>query len=512
MNNSLSSTIGAVYPNIYDSGNWTPGFAALKDNPGFPSTPLYTGSITIGEHTYEVTQQYHAGSHELTIKRDGTQISSPYVGFSFDLVGFAAYVDNDIVHVFYVSTPDEETINNVGQIWEHVSGSYTYHAVEIASAVWSDVATDNWEQTPSDDPDDPFNTLPSGGEFAERDIFGDTFLQDIDAMPDPENYELDYSKLIFPYMLTSGQLQSIGSGLFFAGFWTNLKNKFEGLSDPLSFILDCVELPIGGEYPGGIARFRLGGELVEDAEGHSIGCGVWTHRYHKFSFGSVNLKEMWGSAKDYSDTSISIFLPYVGVKEVDPDIVLNTTTTLIMYVDVWNGDVLYLLQASNATSHYKYYRNDNVVYRWAGNCGKKIPLGRVDQTTPILNMAANLASIGAGFAVGGVPGAAMSGLLGAQNNVLHNGFNPTVQTSGGISGSTGRMDFHYAYYIIKRGVPEYPDGWRAEFGAPRYQTFSGTDLHGYTQFAEIHIDLPQGASDSERAELVNLLKTEGVIL
>ena len=226
--------------------------------------------------------------------------------------------------------------------------------------------------------------------------------------------------------------------------------------------------------------------------------------------GAIALKEVWGTEKDYSCTTISIFLPYVGVKELDPDIVLKSRLTLVLYVDRWNGDILYLLHASNNLAQQKYYRQESVVYRFAGNCGRKVPLGRVDNSNQIIQAVSGLAGIAAGYAMGGVVGA-IGGAVPTIQNIAAGNFKPTVQTSGGVSGNTGRMDYQQAYLIIKRGVPEYPNNWRNEIGAPRNQELRISSLSGYTLFSTVYLENIECTAE-EKEELERLLTTEGVIL
>lgn len=366
-----------------------------------------------------------------------------------------------------------------------------------------------WDETPTEDTTDPNNEKPEGGAHADRGNFDANDLMLLEDMPDPEADEMGFGGLIMCYALHEIELQKISQALFLPNFWTSLKNKFEGLSDPMSFILDAVELPLPiTDY--GIGPFKLGGITVQDSGGNSIGCATYPYRFKKYNMGAIALKEVWGSEKDYSCTTISIFLPYVGVKELDPDIVLNCRLTLVLYVDRWNGDILYLLHASNNLAQQKYYRQENVVYRFAGNCGRKIPLGRVDNSNQIIQAVSGLAGIAAGYAMGGVVGA-IGGAVPTIQNIAAGNFKPTVQTSGGVSGNTGRMDYQQAYLIIKRGVPEYPNNWRAEIGAPRGQELLISSLSGYTLFSTVYLENIECMAE-EKAELERLLTTEGVIL
>ena len=206
-------------------------------------------------------------------------------------------------------------------------------------------------------------------------------------------------------------------------------------------------------------------------------------RYEKKTIGSITLKEVWGTEKDYSQCSIQIYLPFVGMRDIDTDLAVNNTLTLVALIDRWNGDILYLLHCSNTNSRYKYFSSEFIAYRWNGNCAKKVPLGRVDTTNAVLSL---LSGIQRGVMTTAMTGNLIGGAVATGASWLTSNFNPTVQSSGNLAGSVGRMDMSQAYLVIKRGVPSYPNNWRNEFGAPRYQEFEVSDLAGYTEFAEIH--------------------------
>ena len=397
-----------------------------------------------------------------------------------------------------------------------------------------------WDDSPSLDPEnDPDNTLPIGGENAELEPFNTTVQQSLNDLLEPETF--NYGSFLTAYQLYPSDMQTLGNYLFDTSFWTSLKNKFQGLSDPMSFIISAVEIPFSlGVVP---TTFKLGGVEVTDGNGNPINCSKHTQRYLKNSFGTIKLCEVWGTAKDYTDCDISIFLPYVGMRSIDPDLGVNAELTLACIVDVWTGDINYMLQVNNANNNGKYFASSGVPYRWSGNCGNHVPIGKVDPSSPILNVASSLGSIalgaglmmatggaaapaagaaaaGAGAAGAGIAGAAGAGagasmMMGGAKSFfgdLTSGFSPLVQSSGNVSGAIGYLDFQYPYLVIKRGVPKYPNGWREYFGAPNYQQFQGVSLSGYTLFSEIHIIGMNDASEAERAELERLLCTEGVIL
>lgn len=375
-----------------------------------------------------------------------------------------------------------------------------------------DILERKWDDDPTTE-DNPSGLNPSGGFFADTDPFDMTYLQGLDSIPDPEDDPgLDYSGFLTCYSLESGDLATLATTFFAPTVWDEIKAKLDGLANPLDYVVSAVELPF--PTATGAKPFKLAGVQVGSGN-----YGVTTTRGLKINLGSVTLKEVWGSAIDYTNTSIELFLPYVGVKSIDPDIAINNTLTLSATVDTWTGDVLYLLHASNTNSKSKYFRQESVPYRWSGNCGRQIPISRASQNVAsilsgVLGAVGSTATIAAGVATGnplmisgGIAGhgTTLSGIAGGR-------FNPMIQSSGSLSGVTGAYDYQYPYLIVKRGVPEYPDGWREKLGAPQYQSFSGQSVSGFTQFSEIRLQGMEYATLEEKAALEALLIDEGAIL
>lgn len=355
-----------------------------------------------------------------------------------------------------------------------------------------------WDESPTDNPEDTENMLPRGGEFADTDPFG-FGNDDIDlpqAIP-----EMDYSGFITPYKLDNGGLFALAGGIFSNDTWTTLKNKFNGVGNPIDYIVSAVEIPYSGSADG-TKNFNLGGVDVVDGNGGNVPLPYFMHRYEKLNFGSLTLKETWGTEKDYSGTNVSIYLPYVGIKDLDTAIIMNSTITLTAIIDIWSGDLLYVMRVNNRSMAYKYLASSGLVYRFQGNCGKQVPIGKVDNSNQLMAMTGSMASMGVGLVTGN-PMAAFGGAAGLIGAAA---IPPKVSMTGGITGAIGRGDTDEPYLIITQSVPIYPKKWRAHFGAPRYQTFTLGDLTGYVKCADVHADAIEGANDAERAAIEQALK------
>ena len=386
----------------------------------------------------------------------------------------------------------------------------------------------DWDETPTpSDYDDPSRTSPQGGEYADRDPFGQTTDIDLPGVPD----EIILSDFITIYSLNGADIAAIGTAIFTDNTWTNFQNKFiGGIGDPISYIISAVEVPVGRTQDG-TKKFNLGGVNVVTSNNNEITVPYAQFRYKTLDFGSLTLKEVWGSEKDYSHTSVAIYLPYVGVHDLDTAQLMNSTIHLKGCIDITNGDLMYALVVSKKNRPGVYVESQGITYRFQGNCGRQIPIGKVDSTTQLLAMTGAIASMGIGLASGmpfGAGGYNPSKELWASGDYEANmntralagggagilgaaAMGPKVSMSAGLSGAIGRADVQQPYLIITQNVPVYPNNWREHFGAPRYQTFTIGDVHGFTQFADYHAEQIEGANDAERAAIEQAMKA-GVFL
>ena len=417
---------------------------------------------------------------------------------------------------------------NVQDALDNVQNERTYvyalYKGSLAEAQMTGAISDleePWDESPSDSQDNPDGTNPMGGEFADRDPLG-YGNDDIDL---PETVlEMDYSGLISAYQLDNGELFALGDAIFTSNTWTIIQNKFNGIGDPISYIISAVEIPFDARSPE--QNFNLGGINVVNNSGNYVPIHTIANRYHKFAFRPLTLKETWGTEKDYTTTDVAIYLPYAGVKDLDTSILMNSTITVKGVIDVWTGDILYVIVVDNKAAAYKYLGSHGIIYRFQGNCGKSIPIGKSDNTAQLLAMAGSIASMGVGLAAGMPTGAmgytvgnefgASADVSGGVNPRLVGGgaagllgalsMGPKVSMAGGVSGAIGRGDVQQPYLIIKQSVPVYPKNWRSHFGAPRYQEYKLSDLSGFVKCADVHAEAITGANDAERAAIEQALK------
>lgn len=378
----------------------------------------------------------------------------------------------------------------------------------------------DWDDSPLADGDTTKDNF--GGAFADLEPFDytqDIGFPDIDSILELNPYSNDGSPGLFtPYELSEGQLARLGKCLYSDDMFNALVQKLDGSASPIAGILRCIQLPIltnlaHGEYP--IAVF--GKEIYfQNLTSAALATGAHLnlsgqYRYFTRSFGSITLKEVWGTARDYTDCVTTIYMPYVGMRRIDTNQVIGHTLELRIYVDAWTGDFVYLLRSSNGDVEGKFFSSSGIIGRWSGNFAKEVPIGRIDTGRVLSNLIGVTAAAALAPATGGI---SLAAGIKSGEEFLTQGLQTSGNTSGNLTGVTGYMDVQDAYVMIERAVPAYPDNWRDHIGAVKNQTYLVSRLNGYTEFSEFHADdiVGYNGCTEEEAREIEKLMLSGVFL
>lgn len=390
----------------------------------------------------------------------------------------------------------------------------------LYSGAWEDSqsfieSARDWDESPEMDGENTDDN--EGGEFADLGEYD--YTQNQDTWPDPDlDFISPYAEdaggnpipgLYTPYELTPTQLQALGAVLYDSDMFDELVQKLNGSSNPISGILRCIQIPVVTNLGSGSYKIAVFGEPLH-SENHADPTGAHLRgRWVTKNGGSVTLKEVWGTYRDYTDTQVSIYLPFVGVRQLDPQLCVGKTLELRCYIDAYTGDVLWLLRSSNSGVRGKFYESAGFIGRWSGNCATEIPIGRIDNTRALATL------------VGGITGAVLAPFTGGaslaltgQNlaGMLTGGAQSMGVVSGNVTGHLGTADVLYPYLIVQRSVPDYPKSWRSKIGAVKNETYSVNNLTGFTLFSQIFLENMEGASGEEIEALKNELCSEGIIL
>lgn len=458
--------------------------------------------------------------------------------------GLQSFNTSNPVSVWYVETPNENPQQHMVRIlffgtpvtdaenlirnnsWSNDALFYqdTYDNA-IENGYLETYTVEEWDDTPIADGDTTEDNF--GGETADLMPYDDTDNQGVsyqdllielgwDGQTGLNPYDsLGNCGFFTPYVLSDGLLSNLGYCMFSSSMWNTISQWFSGIENPLSGFLRVLDFPCS--LPAGTTAHHIaicGQDIYYEASPgserlYATGYHL-TSRYRNEVLGTISLKEVWGTARDYTDTNISIYLPFVGMRDLDSQLCVGRNLTLLLRIDCWTGDVVYILHVDNDSIGGKWFRSAGYVYRWMGNCASEIPLGRIDNDKGLTTLLGGLGGMAYGIASGN-PLAIAGGTASALGSLLSGGIRKSVQTSGTLTGNTGALDVMYPYLVVQRAVPNYPNGWRNFIGAPKSQRYKCSDLTGFTVFESIHLDDLEGASEEEINELERVLTTEGII-
>ena len=232
-----------------------------------------------------------------------------------------------------------------------------------------------------------------------------------------------------------------------------------------------------------------------------VNAAVVTKQYAEIDCGTVRLSERFGDLRDYSPyTQVSLYLPFVGIVEINTDDVMRGSISIKYKIDVLTGTCLALV---------KVKRNDvdGVLYSYSGNCGVQYPITAGSYLGTIGSLISMVATGAATYASGG----ALAPLaIGAAANALSGGAKANTSMSGSLSSNAGAMGIRKPYLIIKRVEPADADRYSEYYGYTTNKLVKLSQVSGYVRVKDINLS-GTNATEDEQNEIVALLK-EGVIL
>lgn len=387
------------------------------------------------------------------------------------------------------------------------------------------------------------NSIPSGGDGNPYEGGG---LNDEPAGGEDQNYEETSDTIAEPTLPSN---PATGSGFITAYVPTlsEINDVADYLIDPnvlqalAGTVLKLSDVVIGlSIFPFTIAATGSK-EIKMNLCGAHLTTGVTCHysdsQFVTLNMGTLEVKKYWDNCLDYDPyTRITLYLPYVGFVDLDTDEVMGKNVTVKYNVDIVTGCCLALIIV-----------DDSVLYQYPGECSCQVPITSVSFDT-FLQSAVQL-GITAASGARAVKGAGAS-LAEAGGHVLatddagvqrlamgdydkerakFTGIKASVTDSlisasvgavlsakgqyshaGAMSSCAGILGTQKPFLIIKRPKQCMPEGYESIRGFPCNMKARLSDLEGYTEVGDIHLNIPN-ATVQEIVECEQFLK-EGVYL
>lgn len=321
------------------------------------------------------------------------------------------------------------------------------------------------------------NNNPLEGDYS-YDFEGDEI--ELPGAPDETVSGVLASGFLNIYRPSDTQLQSFGAAL-----WTNLFNTkwydkdnvanliLNAVSDPINFIVGLFMLPVSPNV-GANSGIFLGGINVNTVSAPKVAA-----QFKTIDFGTIEIDELYGNYLDYSHSQLSIYLPYVGVADIDVQEVNGGSITLRYTIDCFTGACVANVKCVKYTKTPwgKTYKN-STVHSYTGNVAIQLPISAGSFDT----MLSGLINVGLGLGMN-QPAKALQGV-----GDMINGMAGDVTTRGSLSSNTGKCCYQTPYLMFTRPIEVRPKNLGNVHG---YSAGAGGVLNsfrGYVECTDIKLD------------------------
>lgn len=328
-------------------------------------------------------------------------------------------------------------------------------------------------------PGDTSGTGGGGGDFDDTDI---PILTPI--LPQLNATETGFVSIFLP---TTEQLRALSSYMWgTSGFWDLLKSIFTSPMDAI------ISLNIAPQ----IATVDTTGSVWVGPVDTGIKMGRTSKQFYTWDCGELSIPLYYGTALDYTpNTRFSIYLPFIGTRELNADEIVGKTLHLIYHIDIVSGQCVAFIQVDGS-----------IRYQYTGQCVAQIPVSGANYAQTV-NAALQFAGqVGSAVATGGAT--AMSAVSSGVN--LVNSMKPSVSRTGSVSGAAGVMGVLQPYIIRETPRQSLAANYNRFRGYPSNITAKLSTLTGFTKISYVQLD-GIGATRDEISEIYQLLNS-GVIL
>ena len=251
-----------------------------------------------------------------------------------------------------------------------------------------------------------------------------------------------------------------------------------------------------GNYRSGVTSYVVTKEVID------------------FPCGEIDVPRLFEDYRDYTETRVLIYLPYIGFQDLDPRDVIGCKVSLRYKIDVITGTCVATINPKKGGENNSQVQH--CAYMYTGNCAVQRPITAADRSRLLsgalaggaagAGLGAKIGSIfpGIGNIIGGVLGGGAGALIGGAK-----GFMGDTTVSNGFSSNAGALCGYYSPYIlIQRSRPADSDQFAFFEGQPAQKLVKIGDVRGFIRVKECYLDIPQ-ASDSEK-EMIKTLLRQGV--
>lgn len=334
--------------------------------------------------------------------------------------------------------------------------------------------------------------------YESTDEFITQFEDDIEApdTPDgtsPESKQQTYSGIgvmTRTYVIDKGRLQQLGRKLWDYSFYDFIQNLN---ASPIENIVSIKMYPF--TIPGGTDTEIVLGNVGMGVLGKPV--DIDYNCKHVINPSGTTIAKKYPQKYNYLNsnvfTKLSIFLPYIGFKELDASVFLDHELKVEYIVDILTGSCVAMC-----------YADDVPIVQYNGLMGLDIPISATNRAQVEAGIVQSVGQSAFAIAQKDLGGAANAAL-----NILSHSFH--TETQGTASPSCNSFITHDVFYILEAPEVQFPSGYAHAHGLPLFLTKSLNKVHGFTVCDNVDTSGIQGATLEEK-EMIKQALEEGVYL
>lgn len=302
------------------------------------------------------------------------------------------------------------------------------------------------------------------------------------------------------YLMTQAQLDKICSALYSETLLDVIKSSFV---NPLDFIVSLMVFPTNPDV-GATENLRFGKWIASAAAGVIGALGVditgsrLSSEFKKIDFGTLQIPENWGNFLDYSQTSIELYLPFIGSVNIDVAECMGGSINVQYTIDFFTGMCVanVLCERSFPLPSGKFIPN-RAQHAYQGNCAIQIPLSAANYGSMVGSLI-NACTQGISNPAAGFAGIASDAIAG--------GLRPNISSKGNIVANSGFCSVLYPYVRITRPITAEPDSYQEVMGYPSYINTSLGQCEDLCICDEIDLKGITGATEEELNRIRQMCK------
>lgn len=210
--------------------------------------------------------------------------------------------------------------------------------------------------------------------------------------------------------------------------------------------------------------------------------------FYSLDFGTLNVPEYYKNFADYR-TELQIYLPFIGLRQINIDDCMNGQIKVVYHVDVFSGSCIAFIQTYTGRAWH-------VIASYNGSISCQIPLS-----------GANYMGVFNGV-LGAVGSAASGNLVGAAGALMN--AKPEYQRSGNIGSFAGLMGIRYPYLIFTTPQLFTPKTFKDNCGYISNIQGTLSSFSGFLQIDTAKLDLNELPIMDEERDLLYAMMDEGI--